>query len=88
MATFTVHRMISIRSMNNAKRLAAKDGIIPEQAPYFVEAQRSFIPWVFSNGKWRPRKDGWKHSEETKSKISNSMKGNQNARKENGNKES
>lgn len=73
--------MILAKAMNNAKRLASKDGIVPEQAPYFMEAMRSPILWVYSNGKWRPRKTGWKLSEETKAKQSKSKEGNQYARK-------
>ena len=76
--------MISEKSMNNAKRLAAKDGIIPEQADYFMIALRSPIPWVFSNGRWRPKKaNGWKLSESTKLKQSEAKKGNNYASKTN-----
>lgn len=73
--------MILPKSMTNAKRLASKDGIIPEQAPYFMEAVKSPILWVYSNGKWRPRKNGWKLSEETKAKQSKAKEGNHYARK-------
>lgn len=69
--------------MNNAKRLASKDGIIPEQAEHFMIALKSPIPWVFSNGKWRPKKvNGWKLSESTKTKQSEAKKGNQNTKKD------
>lgn len=63
--------MISSRSMEAAKRVAIYESLgPPEQLPYFVIAQKDKTKyWVLRNGKWRPRKDGWQLSEETKYKM-------------------
>ena len=74
--------MITLRSMQHAKRIAEHYGLgPPEQLPYFQQAQKDTKhSWTLVLGKWKPRTRK-KQTNETKQKIANSMKGNQNRRK-------
>ena len=73
--------MISLRSMRHAKRVAEYYGLgPPERLPNFVEAITSKHKYILVLGRWVPYRRK-KQSEETKQKISQSMKGNKNRRK-------
>ena len=74
--------MISLRSMQHAKKIANYYGLgPPEQLQYFQIALKDANHyWTLVLGKWKPRTRK-KQTEETKQKIANSMKGNQNRRK-------
>ena len=64
--------MISPRSMTAAKKYAEYEKLgPPEQLQYFNTALKDVNNWwILRNGKWRPRKDGWTLTEETKKKMS------------------
>jgi len=73
--------MISLRAMEHAKKVAEKYNLgPPEMLPFFMEAMTSKRKYILVLGEWRPfiRKP---QSEETKKKISESMKGKRNRRK-------
>ena len=73
--------MISLRSMRHAKRIAEHYGLgPPERLPNFIEAINSKKSYILVLGKWVPFRRK-KQSEETKQKISQSMKGKRNRRK-------
>ena len=75
--------MISLRAMEHAKKVAEKYNLgPPEMLPFFMEAMKSKRKYILVLGRWRPfiRKP---QSEETKKKISESMKGKKNRRKKN-----
>jgi hypothetical protein len=73
--------MIEERNLRAAKRNHYLS--IPiEQTKYFMEALRDRKHyWIYRDGQWQPRKRK-PQSEETKAKISEAMKGNQNAKKD------
>lgn len=67
--------------MKHAKKIAEHYGLgPPERLPNFVEALTSKRKYILVLGKWVPYRR-CKQSEETKQKISQSMKGKQNRRK-------
>lgn len=73
--------MIGERELRAAKRNHYLSGPI-EQTKYFMEGLRDRKHyWIYRDGQWQPRKRK-PQSEETKAKISEAMKGNQNARKD------
>lgn len=73
--------MISLRSMRHAKKVAEYYGLgPPEGLPNFVEAITSKRKYILVLGRWVPYRRK-KQSEETKQKISQSMKGKKNRRK-------
>lgn len=73
--------MISLRSMRHAKKVADYYGLgPPERLSNFVEAITSKRKYILVLGRWVPYRRK-KQSEETKQKISQSMKGNKNRRK-------
>lgn len=57
--------------MNAAKKYAAYENLgPPEQLPFFMSAVKDVhCFWILRNGKWRPRKDGWTLTDETKLKM-------------------
>lgn len=73
--------MIDERELRAAKRNHYLS--IPiEQTKYFMEGLRDRKRhWIYRDGQWQPRKRK-PQSEETKAKISEAMKGNQNAKKD------
>lgn len=73
--------MIGERELRAAKRNHYLS--IPiEQTKYFMEGLRDRKRhWIYRDGQWQPRKRK-PQSRETKAKISEAMKGNQNARKD------
>lgn len=73
--------MISLRAMGHAKKVAEYYGLgPPERLPNFVEAITSKRKYILVLGRWVPYRRK-KQSEETKQKISQSMKGKKNRRK-------
>ena len=70
--------MISLRSMRHAKKIADYYGLgPPERLPGFIEALNSKKKYILVLGKWVPFRRK-KQTEETKKKISQSMKGKRN----------
>ena len=73
--------MISLRSLLHAKRVAEHYGLgPPERLPGFIEALNSKKKYILVLGKWVPFRRK-KQSEETKQKISQSMKGKKNRKR-------
>jgi hypothetical protein len=73
--------MISLRSMRHAKKVAEHFGLgPPEKLPGFIEALHSKKKYILVLGKWVPFRRK-KQTEETKKKISQSMKGKKNRKK-------
>lgn len=73
--------MISLRSRRHAKKVAEKYNLgPPERLPNYEEAITSKRKYILVLGKWVPYRRK-KQSEETKQKISQSMKGNRNRKK-------